>query len=48
MDHSFPKPNATLIEQLKLEAEYQKTWGYEYAAELMEKAIKELQKRGLK
>jgi hypothetical protein len=48
MESSIPKDNATLIEKLKLEADYQRSWGYGHAASLMEQAIKELQKRGFK
>ena len=50
MDHSMPKPNATLIERLALEADYQAAWGYEYAGDLMKQAIKEIErlKRGQK
>ena len=38
----MPKPGSSLIEKLQLEADYQRAWGYVYAADLMEQAIKQL------
>jgi hypothetical protein len=45
MQQSIPKDGATLIEKLKLEADYQASYGYKYAAGLMREAAKEIEKQ---
>lgn len=45
MQQSIPKPDATLIEKLRLEADYQASYGYKYSADLMRQAAKEIEKQ---